>query len=282
MPSLSIVTPSFNSAPTIRETIESVRDQDYPAEHIVIDGGSTDKTLAFLKEYPHLVWTSEPDQGHYDAMNKGIRRARGEVVAVLNADDRYRPGALRMVAQAFRQHPDWDGLFGDVVFVGGDGREMYRRKEAVFDYAVLRYAFNYVCHHTLFVKKSIYESLGSYRHEVFRNACDYDFILRLARAGCRIGKVNDFLVDYRYHEFGQSLDLRIAHNTLREMEILKTEHGVPRGWFRRLYFCYGHARRQFQKLIYRGTCDLVPAPLILRRHMRSRTTFSSNSGLDRL
>jgi glycosyltransferase involved in cell wall biosynthesis len=280
---ITIVTPSFNSAPTIRETIESVREQDYPGvEHLVIDGGSTDGTVAILREYPHLVWVSEKDQGHYHAMNKGIARARGEVIAILNADDCYRPGALRTVAQAFGEHPDWEGLFGDVVFVDGQGREMYRRKEALFDYTVLRFAFNYVCHHTLFVRKRLYETLGGYRHEQFRNACDYDFILRLARARCRIGKVNEFLVNYRYHEFGQSLDRRIAQNTAREMRILQTEHGVPTGMAGRFCFFYGHARRQVQKLICRGTCDLIPAPLLLRRHMRAQTTFSSNSGLDRL
>src|ERR1051325_3716474 len=120
LPMLSIVTPCFNSVVTIRDTIESVRAQDYPnLEHLVMDGGSTDGTVELLKEYPHLVWLSEKDEGHYHAMNKGIERATGEVVAVLNADDCYRPGALRKIGEAFVAHPDWDGLFGDVVLVDG-------------------------------------------------------------------------------------------------------------------------------------------------------------------
>ena len=125
LPKISVVTPCFNGISTIRETIESVRRQDYPEwEHIVFDGGSTDGTVKLLQEYPHLLWTSEKDEGHYHAMNKGIERATGEVVAVLNADDCYRPGALRAVGEAFAAHPDWDGLFGDVVFVDGTGREI--------------------------------------------------------------------------------------------------------------------------------------------------------------
>src|SRR5580658_7829936 len=111
-PRISIVTPSFNSAPTIRETIESVSRQKYPnLEHIVVDGGSKDATLDIVREYPHILWTSEKDEGHYDAMNKGIARSTGDIVAILNSDDCYREGALHLIAEAFQKHPDWDGLF---------------------------------------------------------------------------------------------------------------------------------------------------------------------------
>ena len=92
---ISIVTPSFNSIRTIRATIESVAKQDYPhVEHIVVDGASTDGTIEILKGNPRLIWVSEKDDGHYHAMDKGTRRASGEVVAILNADDCYRPGVL--------------------------------------------------------------------------------------------------------------------------------------------------------------------------------------------
>src|SRR4026207_1805679 len=95
LPKISIVTPSFNSAVTIRETIESVLQQNYPNyEHLVMDGGSKDGTLDILKEYPHLKWISEKDEGHYHAMNKGIERAGGEIINILNADDCFREGAL--------------------------------------------------------------------------------------------------------------------------------------------------------------------------------------------
>ncbi len=83
---ISIVTPTFNGAATLRETIESVLAQDYKNwEHIVMDGGSTDGTLDILRSYPHLQWISEKDEGHYHAMNKGIERASGEIIAILNA-----------------------------------------------------------------------------------------------------------------------------------------------------------------------------------------------------
>src|SRR6187455_1923824 len=79
LPKISVITPSFNSIHTIRETIESVQAQDFPnCEHLIIDGGSTDGTLDVLREYPRLKWTSEKDEGHYHAMNKGVERASGE------------------------------------------------------------------------------------------------------------------------------------------------------------------------------------------------------------
>jgi len=208
-PKISVVTPSFNSSTTIRETIESVRGQDYPRwEHIVLDGGSTDGTLDILKEYPHLIWLSEKDEGHYHAMNKGIQRATGEVVNILNADDCYRPGVLTKVGKAFVAHPDWDGLFGDIVYVDGQGREIYRREEAKFDYNVLRFSgVCYVIHQTLFVKKTVHDRLGLYRHKEFLNCCDFDFILQLGRTGCQIGHLPELIVNYRYHEHGQSAGL---------------------------------------------------------------------------
>ena len=104
---ITVVTPCFNSERTIRETLESVARQEHPnVEHIVMDGGSSDGTIAILKEFPHLKWFSEKDEGHYHAMNKGIAMATGEAVAILNADDCYCDGILAKVAQALAAHPD--------------------------------------------------------------------------------------------------------------------------------------------------------------------------------
>jgi glycosyltransferase involved in cell wall biosynthesis len=282
-PSISVITPSFNSIHTLRETIESVRAQDRCEwEHLIIDGGSTDGTIDILKEYPHLKWISEPDEGHYHAMNKGIERATGEVVTILNADDCYRPGALGAVAEAFRKHPDWDGLFGDIVYVDGGGKEIYRREEALFDYDILRFSgVCYVIHQTLFVKKAVHERLGLYRYKNFLNCCDYDFILELGRAKRRIGHVPALLVNYRYHENGQSADLRVTRNMAVESLMIRKAHGFPDGWKGKLLQCYYRGKRQWQKVRYRGTCDLVPGKWILKKHMREQTSFSSRI-LDKL
>lgn len=283
---ISVITPSFNSIHTIRETIESVRSQGYPnCEHIIIDGGSKDGTVELLKEYPHLIWVSEKDEGHYHAMNKGILRATGEIVNILNADDCFRPGALSAVGEAFQRHPDWDALFGDIQFVNSQGRDIYRRKEAGFDYDVLRYTrMCYVIHPTLFVRKSVHDRIGLYRHKDYLNCCDYEFILRLGQTGCKVGQVPRFLVNYRFHEHGQSADLRVQRNMHREAEIICREHGRPAGALGNLYRTVFRLKRQWQKLIYRGHVDVIPGIWVLRlkKEMKSQTSFTSNIDMEKL
>jgi glycosyltransferase involved in cell wall biosynthesis len=280
----SIVTPIFNSAATIRETIESVVKQNYPdLEHIVVDGGSKDATLDILKEYPHLKWASEKDEGHYDAMNKGIQRSTGDVVAILNGDDCYREGALKKIAAAFEKHPEWDGLFTDVVYVDINGKEIFKRKEAIYDYDVLRLGdVCYIIHPTLFLKKSVYERLGGYKHKEFLNCCDVELILRLGKSRCRIGHIPEFLVNYRFHEHGQSADLRVMRNMMVESDRIRREHGCPPGMLGKAAGIYARLRRQAQKICLRGTCDIIPGRWILKKHMRRKTTFSSNIGVDKL
>ena len=282
-PKISVITPSFNSASTIAATIESVLRQDYANwEHIVMDGGSTDGTVPLLKRYPRLLWVSEKDQGHYDAMNKGIARAVGDVVVILNADDCFRAGALGKVAEAFQKNPGWDVLFGDVVFVDGAGREIYRREEAVYDYKVLLYGVDYICHQALFVRKSVYDRLGGYRHKEFLNSADYEFKLRLGRTRCRVGHLPELLVDYRYHAQGQSADLRIIRNMIQEAVVIRREHGNPGGWRGACLRVVFKAKRQLQKLRLRHKCDLIPGNWLLKSHLREKTHFSSNAGLDKL
>ena len=282
-PKISIVTPTFNAMATLRETIESVLSQDYKNwEHIVVDGGSTDGTVDLLRSYPHLHWVSEKDNGHWDAMNKGIERASGEIVAILNADDCYRERALQKVANAFVDHPEWDGLFCDIVYVDSKGREIFRRAEAHFDYDVLRFGICYVIHPTLFVKKRVYEELGLYRYDKFLNSCDFDFILRLGRNRCRIGHIPFVVVNYRFHAHGQSADRRVSSNMLRESLVIRKEHGRPDGLAGRVLQTIFRIKRQLQKLMYRGRPDFIPGKWLLRKHMHDRTTFSSNVGVDKL
>ena len=277
-PKFTIVTASYNSIHTIRETIESVRSQDFKDwEHLVMDGGSKDGTLELLKEYPHLKWQSEKDEGHYHAMNKGIERAQGEILLMLNADDCLRPDILRKVAEAFDRHPDWDAAFGDIIYVDGDGNEIYRREEALYDYDVLRLTgVCYVIHQTLFVKKSLHNRLGLYRCKEFFNSCDYEFILRMGREKAVVGHISEYIVNYRYHVNGQSADLRVIRNMARESAIIRREHGCDDGPLASVLRVAMRGKRQFQKLIYRGKLDLVPGTWKTRRHMREKTEFTSN------
>jgi glycosyltransferase involved in cell wall biosynthesis len=280
---LSIVTPTFNCIHTVRETLESVARQDYPnVEHIVFDGGSTDGTLDVLKEYPNLRWISEKDEGHYHAMNKGIEIASGEAVAILNADDCYCDGILTKVARALEAHPEWDALFGDMIYVDGEGKEIFRREEAFWDPQIVRFGFGMALHPALFVRKRTYQRLGLLRHKDFKNTCDYEFLMRMAREKCKVGHIREHIVRYRFHQHGQSADKRIVANMARESESIRLEYGLRGGRIGRWLCHYARLKRQVEKLLVLGKCDLVPGHLHLRKHMRSSTKFSSNIGLDKL
>jgi glycosyltransferase involved in cell wall biosynthesis len=272
LPKISVVTPSFNSISTIGDTIESVRAQDYKNwEHIVVDGGSRDGTVELLGKYPHLSWVSEKDDGLYHAMNKGVARASGEVVVILNADDCFRAGALRHVAEAFQKNPAWDALFGDVVFVDAQGSKIYQREEAAYDFKVLLYAVDYICHQTLFVRKAVYERLGAYRHKEFLKAADYEFKLRLGRAGCRVGHLPGLLVNFRYHLEGRSSDVQFLRQSTQEAERIRREYGNPGGWRGACLRPVFKAKRQLEKLLRRHKCDLIPGTWHLRSHVRRQT-----------
>src|SRR5262249_45140624 len=123
-PLVSIVTPSFNQGRFIRETIESVLLQDYPnLEYMVIDGGSTDETVSILERYrDRFFWVSEPDRGQAHAINKGWKRAKGDILAWLNSDDMYLPGAISNAARYLVDHPEIGLVYGDGYHVAEDGR----------------------------------------------------------------------------------------------------------------------------------------------------------------
>lgn len=280
---VTVITPSFNSVHTIRETLQSVARQDYPhVEHIVMDGVSTDGTLDIVKDFPHVRCVSEKDEGHYHAMNKGIEQATGEAIGILNADDCYCEGILSKVAAAFQAHPEWDALFGDFIFVDDAGREIYRREEACWDPQIVRFGFSMVLHQAFFARKATYERIGLLRHKDFKNACDMEFYFRLIREKCQVGHIPEYIVRYRYHQHGQSADKRIVANMARETARIRNEYGVAGGKLGKMLGLYARIKRQAEKLVLRGKCDLIPGHWRLRKHMRERTEFTSNIGLDKL
>ena len=110
-PTISLVTPSYNQASFLEETIRSIHDQNYPAlEHVIVDGGSTDGSIGIIRRHRSRLadWVSEPDRGQYDAINKGFARTSGEVMCWLNSDDKYLPWTLSVVGELFRVFPDID------------------------------------------------------------------------------------------------------------------------------------------------------------------------------
>lgn len=177
---VSIITVSHNAVATIRDTLESVASQQgVEVEHIIQDGGSTDGTAAIVAQYPGVFWQSEADQGLYDAMNKGIARAKGDIIGILNADDFYSDAhILAMVVEAFHT-PSIQAVYGDLDYV--DARDTDRVVRRWRSGAFRQKAFLYGWmppHPTFFVRKQVYAQYGTFNLQ-FCQAADYELMLRL-------------------------------------------------------------------------------------------------------
>jgi glycosyltransferase involved in cell wall biosynthesis len=208
-PLVSIVTPSYNQGRFLRRTIESVLTQDYPhVEYVVIDGGSTDESVAILREHgDRVAWMSEPDGGQSDAINKGLALTRGDVCAYLNSDDVLYPGAVRRVAEYFRTHPDWDLVYGRADHIDEADRviEPYPTADYDFDRLVQNC---YICQPAAFWRRSIAERIGPFDANL-HFAMDYDYWLRIARAGGRIVHVPEAFAGSRLYAATKTLSRRL-------------------------------------------------------------------------
>jgi glycosyltransferase involved in cell wall biosynthesis len=205
LPTISVITPSFNSAAYLEDAILSVKRQTGTAiEHIVIDGGSTDGSLDVLHRYAHLRWISEPDRGQSDAINKGFRVARGELVGWLNGDDYYLPKSLEAIARVALAHPEADIIHGDCIFVDESGRIMRSKVEHEFDEEILLYFGCYIPSTATFFRRRLIER-GLLLDCQYRVAMDFEYFARLARLGCIFHYVPRFIAAFRWHSNNISL-----------------------------------------------------------------------------
>jgi len=204
-PKISIITPSFNQGNFIEYNIKSVIKQRYPNyEHIIIDNRSTDRTIETLLKYPHLKWVSESDKGQSDALNKGLKKATGEIIGWLNADDYYLSGCFHVVVDYLRNNKNSDIVYGDYLLIDVNGNLIQRRKEINFDNFILKYL--HVCYipsTSTFFKKKIIEE-GNYFNVNYHYAMDYEFFLRLHKKKYRFSHINQFLSAFRLHDSGKS------------------------------------------------------------------------------
>jgi glycosyltransferase involved in cell wall biosynthesis len=224
LPSLSVITPCYNSAKFIQDAILSVaHQQGVAAEHIVIDGGSTDATLEILKRYPHVQWTSEPDRGQSDAINKGFLRAKGELVGWLNADDYYLPGALETIARAASAHAEADVIYGDCVFVDGEGAVVRSKVEHEFDRAVLLYFGCYIPSTATFFRREIVQS-GALLDCEYRVCMDFEYFARLAAAGASFHYIPRVLAAFRWH--GSNVSLLNTQRRAQERAQVQQQFGA--------------------------------------------------------
>lgn len=230
-PRISLITVCYNAEASIAGALQSAREQTYRNfEHLVVDGASKDGTLAVVRQFGDLplVVSSEPDKGIYDAMNKGVARARGDILFFLNADDSlWDKDVLARVAQVFDADPDLDLVWGDVISVFPDG-DTERDSYAHITPETLIYGS--LCHQATFARKRLFEQHGNF-NTAYPICADYDWFLRVLRSGAR----------YRHVDMAVAAFTRGgAHESNRDTTYWEKAR-VRRAYLKRLPYLLGEA-----------------------------------------
>jgi glycosyltransferase involved in cell wall biosynthesis len=189
---ISVVTPSRNNSEWLKLCVASVADQAGPFEHIVQDGGSTDGTLQWLLDDSRVQARSERDRSMYEAINRGLARARGDVLGYLNCDEQYLPGALEKVRRYFAEHPEVEIVFGDAVVVEADGNFICYRKTVTPQLLHTWVNGNlsiFTC--ATFFRRSILER-GLFFDPDVRMVGDTEWLLQVIRSGARMGLLREY------------------------------------------------------------------------------------------
>lgn len=200
-PLVSVVTPSLNQGRFIEQTILSIKNQTYPnIEHIIIDGGSTDNTLGIIKKYDgtyNMLWLSEPDDGQSDAINKGWRMARGEIIAYLNSDDTYMPWAVETAVNWLAAHTDVDMVYGDCNIIDESDEVIDQYPATNFDLEEMLCGRNMIPQPAVFLRKKVVEEVG-YLDTHLHRTMDYDLWLRIGLK-CKVIYIRQLLACFRIH-----------------------------------------------------------------------------------
>jgi glycosyltransferase involved in cell wall biosynthesis len=226
LPKISIITPSFNQGRFLERCIRSTLDQDYPAlEFFVLDGGSSDNSLEIIQKYAQSFdyWVSEKDRGQSDAINKGFKRATGELVSWLNSDDYLLPGALFSVARAYHQDPSCSFYFGNGLRVDEGGKtkaRFYVSDRIYFNREALQYGLNYILQPATFINKKVLEKAGLL-DENLHYCMDTDLWLRLSAYSNPMA-VADLLAASR--EYGTTKSLSGSFKRIEELRQLAEKY----------------------------------------------------------
>jgi len=217
---ISIITPNRNGAEYIEKTLSSILDQQgCKIELIVVDGASSDNSMDVIRRFENRLafCISEPDKGMYDAINKGMRLARGDILAYLNSDDFYYPGTLEFVAKYFQDNPVVDLVYGDLNFVDSNNRVIFKQNYPSFNKSRFRSMhYSMIGQPGSFWRRSLWEKVGEFDTSL-KMASDFDFYIRAGESG-RIAHVQKTLAAFRVHD--KSMTQRQAEVSGAEVEEL--------------------------------------------------------------
>lgn len=203
---VSIITPSFNQARFLESTIQSVLSQDHTElEYIIVDGGSSDGSREIIQKYSQRLawWVSEKDAGQTDAINKGFAHARGDVLAWLNSDDTYQPGAVSAALAALQSHPEAGLVYGDANFIDETGRVIGRFPAAQTDLPRLRRGYVHIPQQSTFFRADLWLQVGPLDPS-FYFAMDYDLWVRLAGRS-QLLYTRQLWANFRLHDQGKTM-----------------------------------------------------------------------------
>jgi glycosyltransferase involved in cell wall biosynthesis len=276
-PFVTIVTPSYNQGRFIRATIESVLSQDYPAiEYIIMDGGSTDETAAVVKDYSsRLKWISERDKGQSDAINKGFRIAKGEIVSWLNSDDFILPGAVSLAVKAFESQPEIMAVYGEGYLIDEAG-EVTRRFPATepFNLWKLVYLSDYILQQTVYFRKRVFDEVG-YLDETLHWGLDWDLLIRIGKR-YPLQYIPEYMGCLR--EYGAAKSFSGGGRRFRELAQIMRRHGrlrYPPG-----FISYGldTYEKIWCEAIERRTPRFLAGPSAI---LRKVVSYAARYGIDR-
>ena len=248
VPLVTIVTPSYNQGPFLEETLKSVLSQegDFFLEYLVMDGGSSDDSVGILRRYDHLVkdgrwrsgcrgvrfsWLSEKDGGQADAINKGFQAATGSILAYLNSDDTYLPGAVDNAVKHLSSRPDEALLYGEGYHIARDGARLERYYTEPFDFGRLA-EICFILQPTVFLRRSLFEALGPFNKDL-QYCMDYEYWIRAAKR-FKIGYSPRYTANFRVYPESKTSSKRLEI-PLQIVPVLREQLGCVRvNWLRGL------------------------------------------------
>lgn len=251
-PRISIVTPVFNRADMIEQTIQSVLGQHYPnLEYIIIDGGSTDGTVDIIRRYENRLayWISEPDNGMYDAIMKGLAHATGDILAWINSDDMYHPNALNIVGQIFSQLHDVEWITGTPTLYNAEGLCMKVFSTPRWSWQRFKSGdFRWLQQESTFWRRSLWDKVGGLDMQ-YELAADFDLWCKMFQYA-KLYSVNTILGGFREH--GNQLSLTQADKYAAEVKTITVKYGMRYNTsrWRRLWNHYNYCRKKRVLVFY--------------------------------